>query len=154
MKEVLGIDVLRKHESLLDEEGSRLLQAIYSTPIEFDRHLRRLLHDQFNAKVKLLRWSRFSSSLSLRLVYGFEAMDIDDPHILLAEEMMQLSEYAVIAGWLVDFFPSCVSSIFNIYLHANSSYSEVLTQVVTRCWIQKKGRILSTQSARDDICTV
>jgi hypothetical protein len=40
------------------------------------------------------------------MVYGFEAMEIDDPHVLLAEEMMQLAEYAVIGGWLVDFFPS------------------------------------------------
>lgn len=39
------------------------------------------------------------------MVYGFEAMEIDDPHVLLAEEMMQTSEYAVIAGWAVDFFP-------------------------------------------------
>lgn len=50
---------------------------------------------------------RFSSSLSLRMVYGFKAMEIDDPHILLAEEMMQKTEYAVIAGWAVDFLPQC-----------------------------------------------
>jgi hypothetical protein len=56
--------------------------------------------------------NRFSSSLSLRMVYGFEAMEIDDPHVLLAEEMMQLAEYAVIGGWLVDFFPSCTSLFF------------------------------------------
>jgi hypothetical protein len=33
-------------------------------------------------------------------------LEIDNPHLLLAEEMpMQLSEYAVIAGWAVDFMP-------------------------------------------------
>ncbi|KAJ6555588.1 cytochrome P450 [Mycena vulgaris] len=89
MKEVLAGDVIRKHEALLDEEGRRLLQSIFGAPKDCDRHLR-----------------RFSSSLSLRMVYGFEAMEIDDPHVLLAEEMMQLAEYAVIGGWLVDFFPS------------------------------------------------
>ncbi|EPQ52491.1 cytochrome P450 [Gloeophyllum trabeum ATCC 11539] len=88
MKEVLHADVIRKHEDLLNEEGRRLLQGMWDTPKNFDRHLR-----------------RFSSSLSLRLVYGFEAMDNDDPHVLLAEEMMQTAEYAVIAGWAVDFIP-------------------------------------------------
>jgi len=39
------------------------------------------------------------------MVYGFKAMEIDDPHILLAEEMMQITEHAVIAGWAVDFLP-------------------------------------------------
>ncbi|KZT22337.1 hypothetical protein NEOLEDRAFT_1180926 [Neolentinus lepideus HHB14362 ss-1] len=38
-------------------------------PEEFDRYLR-----------------QFSSSLSLRLVYGFEAMEINDPHELRASE--------------------------------------------------------------------
>jgi len=89
MKEVLAGDVIRRHEALLDDEGRRMLQGILKTPQECDRLLR-----------------RFSSSLSLRMVYGFEAMEIDDPHVLLAEEMMQLAEYAVIGGWLVDFFPS------------------------------------------------
>ncbi|KAH9977454.1 cytochrome P450 [Russula compacta] len=89
MKEVLAGDVIRRHEPILDDEGKRMLQGIFQHPKECDRHLR-----------------RFSSSLSLRMVYGFEAMEIDDPHVLLAEEMMQLAEYAVIGGWLVDFFPA------------------------------------------------
>ncbi|KAJ7637836.1 cytochrome P450 [Mycena rosella] len=88
MKEVLAAEHLRNHEALLDEEGRRMLQSIFQTPNDCDRHLR-----------------RFSSSFSLRMVYGFEAMEIDDPHVLLAEEMMQLAEYAVIGGWIVDFIP-------------------------------------------------
>lgn len=39
------------------------------------------------------------------MVYGFGAMNNDDPHILLAEEMMRVSENAIIGGWAVDFFP-------------------------------------------------
>lgn len=45
------------------------------------------------------------------MVYGFEAMEIDSTHILLFKEMMQLGDYTVIGGWLVDFFLSCKSLI-------------------------------------------
>lgn len=41
MKEVLGADVIRKHESLLDEEGKRMIQGIMANPENFDRYLRR-----------------------------------------------------------------------------------------------------------------
>jgi hypothetical protein len=44
MKEVLAADVIRKHESLLDEEGRRLLQSIFVQPQECDRHLRRSVY--------------------------------------------------------------------------------------------------------------
>ena len=54
---------------------------------------------------KTLISCRFSSSVALRIVYGFGAMNNDDPHILLAEEMMRVSENAIIGGWAVDFFP-------------------------------------------------
>jgi hypothetical protein len=41
MKEVLGGDVIRRHEALLDEEGKRMLQGIFKAPKECDRLLRR-----------------------------------------------------------------------------------------------------------------
>jgi hypothetical protein len=42
MKEVLGGDVIRRHEALLHEEGIRLLEGIFVDPKGFDRYLRRL----------------------------------------------------------------------------------------------------------------
>ncbi|KZT18463.1 hypothetical protein NEOLEDRAFT_1184290, partial [Neolentinus lepideus HHB14362 ss-1] len=55
IKEVPGADVIRKPEALPDEEGRSSIATC-------------------NGK--------FSSSLSLRLVYGLEAMEINDPHEL------------------------------------------------------------------------
>ena len=43
MKEVLGGDVIRRHEPLLDEEGKRMLQGIFQSPKECDRLLRRFV---------------------------------------------------------------------------------------------------------------
>ena len=107
MKEVLGGDVIRKQETLLTEEGIRLLEGFLADPKAFDRSLRRSANLNAYNTSRALIFIRFSTSLSLRMVYGFEAMEIDDPHILLAEEMMRTSEYAVIAGWAVDFLPIC-----------------------------------------------
>jgi len=41
MKEVLGSDVIRKHELLLHEEGIRMLEGIFTDPKGYDRYLRR-----------------------------------------------------------------------------------------------------------------
>jgi len=41
MKEVLGSDVIRKHEPLLHEEGIRMLEGIFTDPKGYDRYLRR-----------------------------------------------------------------------------------------------------------------
>ena len=63
------------------------------------------------------------------MVYGFEAMEVDDPHVLLAEEMMQLAEYAVIGGWLVDFFPSRKSwiTLLLALIHADLQPAQCVT---------------------------
>ena len=52
MKEVLGSDVLRKHDPLLEEEGLRLLRDIFEDPTKFDRHLRRSARQWFSIRKK------------------------------------------------------------------------------------------------------
>lgn len=141
MKEVLGTDVIRNHEALLNEEGVRLLEGILTNPKGFDRYLRRSANCDVCHTLRILMLFRFSSSLALRMVYGFEAMEINDPHILLAEEMMQTSEYAVIAGWAVDFLPICRLQIIilSVVRRSLSQNSETSSQMASRRWIQKEG---------------
>jgi hypothetical protein len=44
MKEVLGADVIRRQEALLDEKGRRMLQSTFADLKGFDRNLRRFVH--------------------------------------------------------------------------------------------------------------
>ncbi|KAJ7080194.1 cytochrome P450 [Mycena belliarum] len=141
MKEVLAPEVLRNHEALLDDEGRRLLRSILATPNECDRHLR-----------------RFSSSLSLRMVYGFEALEIDDPHVLLAEEMMQLAEYAVIGGWLVDFFPS-LKHLPRWFPGASFQkradyYRAKITEMISLPWNEVREKLITGTTSPDSFCAV
>ncbi|KAF7300144.1 Cytochrome P450 [Mycena kentingensis (nom. inval.)] len=88
MKEVVAPDVLRSHWTLLEEEARRMCRAVWEDPASAVKHLR-----------------RSSTSFALRMVYGLPPLQLDDPKVRLAEEMMHISEYAIVGGWIVDFIP-------------------------------------------------
>ncbi|KAJ7052940.1 cytochrome P450 [Mycena amicta] len=128
MKEVLAPEVQRRHASLLDEEGRRLLFATLERPVDTPRHLR-----------------RFSTSFSLRMIYGLPPLEVDDPNVLLAEEMMALSEHAISGGWAVDFIPALkhlpVWFPFAGFQKRAKYYCAKILEMMTKPWEEVKGKV-------------
>lgn len=46
-----------------------------------------------------------AGSLAFSVMYGYHVSQDHDPYVEAAEEFMQVSSYAMSAGWLVDFLP-------------------------------------------------
>ncbi|KAF7309278.1 Cytochrome P450 [Mycena indigotica] len=137
MKEALAPEVQRRHESLLNEEGRRLLRATYEDPEDTARHLR-----------------RFSTSFSLRMVYGLPALEVDDPQVLLAEEMMALSEYALTGGWLVDFLPILKHLPSWVPFHRRARYFRAkINEMMSKPWGEVKEQV-HAGTAPDSFCSI
>ncbi|KAJ7051779.1 cytochrome P450 [Mycena amicta] len=137
MKEVLAPEVQRRHAGLLDEEARRLLKATFERPQDAARHLR-----------------RFSTSFALRMVYGLPALEVDDPNVLLAEEMMALSEYAIVGGWAVDFIPALkhLPSWFPFQKRAKY-YRAKIIEMMSKPWEEVKAKVLAG-TATESFCSI
>ncbi|KAJ7439742.1 cytochrome P450 [Mycena latifolia] len=138
-----------KHEALLDEEGRRLSEG--------------------SLIAACAAHPRFSSSLSLRMVDGFDAREVDDPHVLLAEEMMQLAEFAVIGGWLLPV--SCIGGANYFFLKVKhlprwfpgagfqkraDYYRAKITEMITKPWEDSEFREkqITGQTNPDSFCAI
>ncbi|KAF7302459.1 Cytochrome P450 [Mycena chlorophos] len=137
MKELLAPEVQRTHEGLLAEEGRRLLRATFERPKDAARYLR-----------------RFSTSFALRMVYGLPALEIDDPDVLLAEEMMAICESAIAGGWAVDFIPALKRLPSWIPFQRRAKYfREKITEMMSKPWDAVKSQVMDG-TAVDSFCSI
>ncbi|KAH9478384.1 Cytochrome P450 monooxygenase 208 [Psilocybe cubensis] len=77
------------YQPLQRKEVLRFLQALHSSPKEFDAHSKRL-----------------SISLTMLMMYGYEVQSISDPVVTVADEAIRLGGQLVIpGGTLINIFP-------------------------------------------------
>nr|GAT47942.1 cytochrome P450 [Mycena chlorophos] len=137
MKEVLAPEVQKRHEGLLAEEGRRLLRATFDNPKDAVRYLR-----------------RFSTSFALRMVYGLPPLEIDDPDVLLAEEMMAVSEYAIVGGWAVDFIPALKHLPSWIPFKRRAQYYRAkINEMMSKPWEAVKQQVMDG-TATESFCSI
>ncbi|OBZ73772.1 O-methylsterigmatocystin oxidoreductase [Grifola frondosa] len=88
MSQALSPTAIGKWQPLVMKETYLLLKHILDFPKEYVPHLRRM-----------------AGSLIFTTIYGYHVATDHDPYVEAAEEFMQISSYAITAGWLVDFMP-------------------------------------------------
>lgn len=70
---------------------------------EIDAYIRRLLADPEGDLAK--QTARFTGSIILRLVYGYEVTADNDPFVQTSEEVLAIFNMVSSPGWVVDMFP-------------------------------------------------
>jgi hypothetical protein len=116
MNQVLSRPAIEKWHPVVMKEVHSLLKQVLDNPEEYLLHLRRYAHRKvgFAYLLNQLLAYRMAASLIFSTVYGYHIAEDNDPYVVAAEEFMDVSSYAVTAGWLVDFLPFRQIYIFDI----------------------------------------
>jgi hypothetical protein len=61
----------------------------------------------FLLKIASLTLFRTAGAIILRIAYGYEAAEEDDPFVRLADEAVEQFSLSTTPGFLVNFFPPC-----------------------------------------------
>jgi len=117
MSQSLSRRAVAKWEPYLLEEMQTFLKDLIATPDEFVSCLRRYATCILNSNFVHLFYipfsfflnsgNRMSGSLIFRAIYGYRAEKNNDPYVKAAEELMDISTYAITGPWLVNFVPLC-----------------------------------------------
>ncbi|KIY47566.1 cytochrome P450 [Fistulina hepatica ATCC 64428] len=84
----LGPRSIQQFAPLLQGEVERLMNNLHLNPEGYSTHFR-----------------RYVVSCSMKIAYGYEVSDENDPFVSAAEETNRISGWALAPGWLVDAFP-------------------------------------------------
>ncbi|KAI0731161.1 cytochrome P450 [Earliella scabrosa] len=88
MNQALGLSAVEKWQPIVAKETHLLLSHLVQNPEGY-----------------LDSFKRFAGSLIFTTIYGYHIAASRDPYIEAAEEFMEISSYAMTAGWVVDFLP-------------------------------------------------
>jgi hypothetical protein len=94
MQGALGQYKIPQYHKLLETEIAHLLRHLSEDPTDYASHFK-----------------RFAGSLTLLVVYGYQAKASDDPYLLLAERSTDLLANEIASGggiWPVDILPFCM----------------------------------------------
>jgi cytochrome P450 len=95
MQSALGQYKIPQYHKLLETEIAHLLRHLSEDPTDYASHFK-----------------RFAGSLTLLVVYGYQAKENDDPYLLLANRSTYLLANKIASAariWPVDIFPFCMS---------------------------------------------
>lgn len=101
----------RQYQTLQLEKAQQLLQGLLDTPKEFEEHskmyLSRAFWSFFMAASSHELFTRFSISLTMAMMYGYDVKSIEDPVISLAEEALALgTQLLTPGGTLINIIPA------------------------------------------------
>ncbi|KAH9478386.1 Cytochrome P450 monooxygenase COX2 [Psilocybe cubensis] len=84
-----NLDASKSYEPLQIAQVRKLLQGLLDSPEQFDAHSK-----------------MFSAALTIKMMYGYDIADLNDPCVTLADEALSLGTRLVVPGAnLIDIFP-------------------------------------------------
>ena len=108
-----------KHHPVVQHEMHQMLKKILDGPADFAKHIRgcvcQLGVGWVINSIDLTPDYSTTGAIVLRLSHGYEVLPHHDPFVELADEAIKIFGYSTnVAGFLVNFFPACMSSLLQV----------------------------------------
>ena len=104
MNQAMSPSAVRLWQPAVREEVRGLLAGLMAVPDEYVAQFKRYVTSLLMRDSTLIAIS-MAGSLIFRTVYGYHVRATNDPFIEAADAMMEMGEYAISGGWIVDYLP-------------------------------------------------
>ncbi|EED77735.1 predicted protein [Postia placenta Mad-698-R] len=120
MQNALGPSAVEKWQRIVMKESYMLLQELSVSPEAYLSHIKRM-----------------AASLIFATVYGYTIKSGDDPYVQCAEEFMEVSSYAITAGWIIGQFAHCLNPTVRWIPYTNFRRTAITWRAKLHDWIER-----------------